>query len=153
MSIPKSCKECGYLKSDDQVKCTNVDADHAPDFTQDTMFEMCPLKEDVLPSTRFETTYRGERLYVLISYKDSKPWEVFASYAISHDPDLTYAMASWDAITRLISLALRTNTTTKVVHQLQRSSRKSGDLPDILSKLLMKAEVIASDMKLATNSQ
>jgi hypothetical protein len=135
MGLPKNCNECSYFKE----SCTNVDADESLVITdQNILPSMCPLLDDELYAKRFKVTYRGEKLYVVISIKNGIPYEVFAEHATNSDHKLIFLLSGWDALTRMISLCLKVYPIDKVIRQLKKASRQPSDIPGILSDLLSK---------------
>lgn len=94
---------------------------------------------DVLDCKRFRVTYREENFYVIIAWdEEGKPCEVFSEHATNRDYKLVYMMASWDALTRSVTMNLKAYPLEKVVIQLHKSSRQKNDLPGILAEILGK---------------
>ena len=135
MALPMNCNECGYFN--DEQSCTHLDAD--PDFVianSNTLDKNCPMKEDVLVAVRYDVIYRGEHLYIVVAMKDGIPLEVFVTHATEADPKLSYMLSGFDAMTRMISLSLRTYPLSKIVDQLLKASRRRDDIAGILADLL-----------------
>jgi len=152
-AIPKNCEECHYLsKTEIAIKCTNPDAQHDSDMSVEEMYVKCPQKEDELIAVRYRTKYRDENLYIVISFLDCKPYEIFAEHASNSDPKISYMLASWDAVTRLASISMRELGVDKVIRQLRRSSRQTHDLPGIMSDLLEKAKQVSNNLILKSRS-
>lgn len=100
---------------------------------------------DVLDAVRYRTRDREMNTwYVSVSELEGEPVEIFASTAFDRDHQLQSRISNLTTITRLISLILRNIylqeklTLTKVLEQLQRSSRQRNDLPDMLAGVLEK---------------
>ncbi len=92
---------------------------------------------DVLDCKRFRVTYREETFYVIVAWdEEGRPCEVFSEHATNSSYKLVYMMASWDALTRFVTMALKAYPLDKVVRQLHKSSRQENDLPGILAEKL-----------------
>ncbi len=96
-----------------------------------------------LEATRYSAKDRDENQWYLLVYEyGGQPVEVFTSSARDNDHNLQGRIANLSALTRLISLMLRhvflgeRITLEKIKQQLQRSSRKKRDLPDMLHTVL-----------------
>lgn len=89
-----------------------------------------------LPGKKYLIKLSGEEVYVVISYNEGMPWEVFATVPCSwlpSDPRKGYM----GAINRLAALSLQSGTgVEKVVSQLTKSSAGDGDYSGILAGLL-----------------
>lgn len=103
---------------------------------------------DVLPAKRYKAEDREKnQWYLIVSEHEDKPVELFMSTAGENDHKLQGHIANLTALTRLISLMLRhvflgeRITIGKILRQLQRSSRKKNDLPDMVSSVLKKYSV------------
>ncbi len=89
------------------------------------------------PSKRYRVKYRSYCLYVTIVKSKS---EIFIS-SVEQDTDpLTGGV--FDSLTRMVSMAWRTNTLEEVIQQLEKASRDPKDLPGIISRLLTATEEI-----------
>ncbi|WP_163336160.1 hypothetical protein [Desulfopila sp. IMCC35008] len=100
---------------------------------------------DVLPAKRYKAEDReSNQWYLIVSEHEEKPVELFMSTAGENDHGLQGHIANLTALTRLISLMLRhvflgeRITIEKILNQLQRSSRKKDDLPDMVFGVLGK---------------
>ena len=82
--------------------------------------------------------YEREDLYLVITFKDGKPWEVFANHAIKGNPKINNMLATWDMSTRFITMSLKRDPLEKTIRQLHKSSRSKKDLPGILKTELSK---------------
>lgn len=94
---------------------------------------------DKLVAKRFRTRYRDDdSVYVVVSLLDDKPVEVFAEFTDKSDHTTFLTRAGWEAITRLVTLGLRSEDAglEKVVQQLDRASIQSNDLPGIIGGIL-----------------
>ncbi|MGL1931646.1 MAG: hypothetical protein OCC45_07770 [Desulfotalea sp.] len=98
---------------------------------------------DVLDAIRYRVCDRDKNTwYVSVSENEGNPVEVFASTAFEKDRHLQSKIANLTTITRLLSLILRyiflgeRLTLEKTIIQLDRSSRQTNDLPEMLSKIL-----------------
>lgn len=94
-----------------------------------------------LPGKRFRVKLSGDDVYVVISYNEGIPWEVFATMPCSwlpSDPRRGYM----GAINRLAALSLQSGTgVEKVVSQLTKSSSgRGGDYAGILAGLLERGQ-------------
>lgn len=94
-----------------------------------------------LPGKRFRIKLSGDDVYVVISYNEGIPWEVFTTMPCSwlpSDPRMGYM----GAINRLAALSLQSGTgVEKVVSQLTKSSSgRGGDYAGILAGLLERGE-------------
>ena len=94
---------------------------------------------DEMKAVRYRIKYRDENLYVVVVLdKDNNPYEIFADHATSGDYKVQYMLASWDCLTRFISICLQTISLSKVMEQLEKSTRQLGDLPSIIFDILKK---------------
>jgi hypothetical protein len=92
---------------------------------------------DVMISKRYRIKYRNENLYiVVVTTEDGKPYEIFAAHSSNSSFELQYMLASWDCLTRFISMCLQTMPLEKIITQLNRSTRQPNDLPGILLRIL-----------------
>ncbi len=102
---------------------------------------------DELDAKRYRTQDRDENVwYLIVSEYSDKPVELFMSTAGENDHRLQSRISNLTTITRLISLMLRhvflgeKITLEKIKNQLQKSSRKKNDLPDMVLGVLNKYE-------------
>lgn len=86
-----------------------------------------------LPCTRYVLKYRGKEHYVVLSFHNNNPVEMFISTVLEKDPNTITGVS---ALTRFISLALKAYDLSEVVKQLNKSSLSHHDLPGLLAKLL-----------------
>ena len=99
---------------------------------------------DEMPAVRHRIKYRGENLYVVVVFTEpdetgySSPYEIFADHATSGDYKVQYMLASWDCLTRFISLCLQNLSLAKAIDQLEKSTRQPGDLPAVILNILKK---------------
>ena len=98
-----------------------------------------------LAAKRHRTQDREQNTwYLIVSEHEKQPVELFMSTAGENDYRLQSHIANLTALTRLISLMLRhiflgeKITIGKVQDQLQKSSRQSLDLPDMVLSVLNK---------------
>ncbi len=104
---------------------------------------------DELDAKRYRTEDREKNVwYLIVSEYGDKPVELFMSTAGENDYRLQSRISNLTTITRLISLMLRhvflgeEITLPKIKTQLKRSSRKKGDLPDMVLGVLNSYENI-----------
>lgn len=138
--LPKNCNDCAFLVSQTGAELHPVCIYHEHDpviiTNENELLDSCPIKDEVLTSQRHRVMYRGEKFYIVVAFKNNKPWEVFAEHPTSSEHSLHYMLAGWDLCTRLTSMALQTHPLPKVLRQMERSSRQLSDLPDILGSIL-----------------
>jgi len=89
---------------------------------------------DEVIAKRYEITYDGDTIYVVISCEAK---EIFISSVNDQIPKIA---AIYDSLTRIISLAWQTNDTEDIIKQLHRSSRNKFDLPGMLANLLIRIQ-------------
>ena len=100
------------------------------------------MEIDVMDSKRYRIKYQNENLYiVVVTSDDGKPYEIFAEHSSNRRFELQYMLASWDCLTRFISMCLQNFPLEKVIRQLNRSTRQSNDLPGIILNILKTYEV------------
>jgi hypothetical protein len=109
-----------------------------------------PWKTEIpeeLPARRYrEEDRQKNQWYVVVSEYEDHPVEVFTSTASENLHELHGEISNLSALTRLISLMLRhiffgeQITLVKIKKQLQRSSRKKRDLPDVILGVLDRYE-------------
>jgi hypothetical protein len=105
---------------------------------------------DVMPSKRYRIKYQNENLYiVVVTTEDGQPYEIFANHSSNSQFELQYMLASWDCLTRFISMCLQTMPLEKTLRQLNRSTRQSTDLPGIILNKL-KTYQISNEVEDAT---
>lgn len=101
---------------------------------------------DVMNSKRYRIKYQDENLYiVIVTSDDGQPYEIFANHSSNGRFELQYMLASWDCLTRFISMCLQTMPLDKVIRQLNRSTRQPNDLPGIILKLLKTYEIVTKE--------
>jgi len=101
------------------------------------------METDVMDSKRYRIKYQNENLYiVVVTSDDGQPYEIFANHSSNGQFELQYMLASWDCLTRFISMCLQNFPLEKVIRQLNRSTRQSSDLPGIILNILKTYEVV-----------
>jgi len=88
----------------------------------------------VVNASRHRITYDGDKIYVVISCESK---EIFISSVNDQIPKVA---AIYDSLTRMISLAWRTNDLEDIIRQLHRASRSKFDLPGLLAELLIQKQ-------------
>ena len=92
---------------------------------------------DIMNSKRYKTTYRGENLYIIVVTNEvGQPFEIFVTHASNGDHNVQYMLASWDCLTRFISLCLQNFSLDQTIKHLRKSTRQSNDLPGIILRIL-----------------
>lgn len=88
---------------------------------------------DVLSAKRYKVTYKGVRWYIIVSETDGDPKEVFTITSAEDD-----TLPTTDALSRVISLALRNGVTVdKIVDQLRKVRQYSiSCFPAVLARVL-----------------
>lgn len=136
------CGECSTLARVLQTKPSQIDnVSSLLDVQHDSLAEL----PEVLDAVRYRTSDRDRNTwYVSVSELEGQPVEIFASTAFDRDQHLQSRISNLTTITRLISLILRhiamgeKITLEKTLTQLDRSSRQSNDLPEMLVRVLSK---------------
>ncbi len=137
VEIPENCLYCDLFQNkDDSLLCNhwhNGDVKITdPRLTQ----EYCPIKTETLNAVRYRVHYRGEEFYLVVSELDGMPWEIFIEVTSKNKADLPYMISSWNFTTRLVTMALKTQSLGKVVRQCTKSSYVKGDLPYTIGQVL-----------------
>ena len=98
---------------------------------------MANPSHDVMDSKRYRIKYRSENLYlVVVTSEDGQPFEIFANHASNGDYNVQYMLASWDCLTRFVSMSLQHLSLDRTLNQLRKSTRQSNDLPGIILRIL-----------------
>jgi RNAse (barnase) inhibitor barstar len=101
------------------------------------------MEIDVMDSKRYRIKYQNENLYIVVVTTDEgHPYEIFAEHSSNRRFELQYMLASWDCLTRFISMCLQTMPLEKIIKQLNRSTRQSTDLPGIILNILKTYEEV-----------
>ena len=105
------------------------------------------MEIDVMASKRYRIKYQNENLYiVVVTSDDGKPYEIFAEHSSNRRFELQYMLASWDCLTRFISMCLQNFPLEKTIRQLNRSTRQPSDLPGIILNILKTYEIVKEEV-------
>lgn len=92
---------------------------------------------DELPAKRIADRYKGDNIYVLLSWKDDELYEVQCSISgtkINHDQN---TLSNIDALSRMVTLALREFDPPYVAANLLQCARGPHTLPAILATAIL----------------